>query len=163
MHRSALRMAGLTLLGLLLLGGNTLAAESTPEATPPAVIREVIDEGMPAAAPGQVLQLVRYHIPPNISLPVHIHPGMQVALVEEGTLHYTVVEGEMSFTRANGEPGMLRSGESTDFLPGDTLVEAQGMIHFGENLTDEPVVLLVASLFDASEPPSTIIEATPAA
>lgn len=40
------------------------------------------------------------------------------------------------------------------------------MVHFGENRTGKPVVLLVASLFEADAPPSTLVEvssvATPA-
>lgn len=157
MHRFTWRAIWVVLLASLVLAPHGLATEATPTATPAAVVREVINEGLPGAAPGQVLQLVRYHIPANTVLPVHIHPGMQVALVESGTLHYTVVEGSMSFVRANGETGTLHPGEETDFLPGDSLVEAQGMVHFGENRTDEPVVLLVASLFEAGVPPSSLV------
>lgn len=136
-------------------------AEATPVNPHAAVVREVIEEGDPEAAPGQVLQLVRYYIPPNISLPTHIHPGMQVAYVESGTLTYTVVEGTATFTRADGTTGELNAGETTDFNIGDSVVEAQGMIHFGENKTDKPVILLVASLFEADVPPSSLVEATP--
>jgi quercetin dioxygenase-like cupin family protein len=165
MYRFTMRAIGLMLIAFTLLVPQGLVG-SAPEATPgnphAAVVREVINEGMPVAAPGQVLQLVRYYIPPNISLPVHIHPGMQVALVESGTLTYTVVDGTASFTRTDGETGELHAGETTDFHVGDSLVEPQGMVHFGENTTDEPVVLLVASLFDADEPPSSLVGATPA-
>lgn len=163
MHRSMLRAIALALTGMILLGTQGLAAmEATPDASPAAASRDVIEEGNPDAAPGQVLQLVRYDIPPNISLPIHIHPGMQIALVKSGTLHYTVIEGEMRYTRANGETGVLKAGEDADFHAGDSLVETQGMVHYGENRTDEPVVLLVASLFDADAPPSTLVDATPA-
>lgn len=152
------------LLGMVVLigaaGGVTVAQDATPEA-PAGVVREVLMAGEPDGAPGQVLELVRYEIPPQMTLPVHIHPGMQVAMVESGTLHYTVQEGTMDFTRANGTSGQLHAGEEADFLPGDRLVERQGMVHFGENRTDEPVVLLVASLFEAGAPPSTVVEATP--
>lgn len=142
-------------------GGVAVAQDATPEAQAE-VVREVLMAGEPDGAPGQVLELVRYQIPPQTVLPVHIHPGMQVAMVESGTLHYTVLEGVMDFTRADGTSGQVRAGEETDFLPGDRLVEQQGMVHFGENRTDEPVVLLVASLFEADAPPSTIVDATPA-
>lgn len=169
MFRFSLRALYLTLIALLMLASQgfvALATEATPESTPvnphAAVVREVVNEGMPAAAPGQVLQLVRYYIPGNTALPMHIHPGMQVAYVESGTLTYTVVEGSANYTRADGETGVLNAGETTDLLPGDSLVEAQGMIHFGENKSDEPIVLLVASLFEADVPPSSLIEATPA-
>jgi quercetin dioxygenase-like cupin family protein len=162
MRRSVWRALGALLLAFIVLVPPGFTVESTPTATPAPVVREVINEGDPAAAPGQVLQLVRYHIPPNTVLPVHIHPGMQVALVESGTLHYTVVEGSMNYVRADGKSGVLKAGEETDFHAGDSLVEAQGMVHFGENRTDEPVVLLVASLFEADMPPSSIV-ATPVA
>lgn len=162
------RITALVLLVMMMFGTagmSALAAQATPEATPaPApVIREVLVSGSPVGAPGQVLQLVRYIIPANNVLPIHIHPGMQTAYVESGTLHYTVLEGSMAFTRADGTIGELSNGEETDFVPGDTLVESQGMVHFGENRTDRPVILLVASLFEADEPPSTIVEAPPVA
>lgn len=153
----------LALLGAFVMLLPTVAAQdATPEATPAAVVREVINSGQPVAAEGQILELVRYHIPANISLPMHIHPGMQVAMVESGTLTYTVVEGEATYIRADGTTGILTAGETMDLLPGDSLVEPQGMIHYGENLTDEPLVLLVASLFAVDAPPSSIVEATPA-
>lgn len=53
--------------------------------------------------------------------------------------------------------------QETDFEPGDSLVEAEGMVHFGENRGTEPVVLLVASLLESDQPPGTIIEIDPAA
>lgn len=156
----------------MVLGAAGIAAnaqnEATPAPTATAVIREVINEGYPDASPGQVLQLVRYTIPPNMVLPVHIHPGMQIVVVESGTLHYTVVEGSAAVTRAAaaGTPAateQLTSGQETDFAPGDRFVESAGMVHFGENRTGEPVVLLVASLFEADAPPSTLIEVSPVA
>ena len=158
------RMIALALLCLALPGSvilNGAAQDATPEA-PPAVVREVLNDGHPAGAPGQVLELVRYTIPAQITLPVHIHPGMQVAFVESGTLTYTVIEGEATYTR-DGVAGTLRAGERIDLGPGDTVTEPRGMIHFGENRTNEPIVLLVASLFESDKPPSTIVEASPVA
>jgi quercetin dioxygenase-like cupin family protein len=149
-------------------GITTSAQDGGPSTPAAAVTREVINEGYPDAAPGQVLQLVRYTIPPNMLLPVHIHPGMQVVVVESGTLHYTVVEGSVPITRAaaEGTPApkeQLTSGQETDFGPGDRFVEPAGMVHFGENRTGKPVVLLVASLFESDAPPSTLVEVSPVA
>lgn len=142
--------------------GTTLTAQdASPEATP-TVTREVINEGLPDAATGQVLQLVRYTIPGNIALDAHTHPGMQVNVVESGTLTYTVVKGEMKITRADGSTEILRSGETTDLMPGDVFTEPEGMVHFGENRSDEPIVLLTASLLDAGEVPSSPAASTPA-
>lgn len=165
------RIVALALVALVASAGVLAASaqEASPSASPaaspsvtPAVVREVINEGMPEAAPGQVLQLVRYTIQPNTVLPVHIHPGMQVALIEAGTLHYTVIDGSAPVARADGTQETVTSGKQTDFAPGDRFIEAQGMVHFGENRGDEPVVILVASLFAAGQPPSTVVEATPA-
>lgn len=160
------RIIALVVLALVLPGTVMLASASnqaTPEATPAAVVREVVNEGEPEAAPGEVLQLVRYTIPPNIKLPTHIHPGMQVNVVESGTLNYTVVDGRIEITRADGTEEVLTSGQSTTFEAGDRFTEPQGMVHFGENRTDEPIVLMTASLFEDDEPPSTLVEASPVA
>lgn len=158
------RAPGMVMIMALLIAmtGFTVTAQDNASPAPAEVVREVLVQGSPDGAPGQVLQLVRYTIPGNTRLPVHIHPGMQAAWVESGTLHYTVLEGVVHFTRADGTEGELNAGEEAEFLPGDSLVEAQGMVHFGENRGDEPVVLLVASLFEADVPPSTVVDvATP--
>lgn len=161
--RHLLALLAALLLGLGLPGVALGEDAATPAATPAAVVREVINEGNPAAAPGMVLQLVRYTIPGNIALPAHTHPGMQVNTIASGTLTYTVVEGEASITRADGTMETLSSGETTDLHPGDTLTEPEGMVHFGVNTRDEPIVILTASLFAADEAPSTLVEiATPA-
>lgn len=154
---------------LLFLGAPDLAlaaqAEVTPGATPdtPHVVREVINEGEPVSAPGMTLQLVRYTIPGDIALPAHTHPGMQVNTIVSGTLTYTVVDGEAAITRADGTVETLSSGETTDLHAGDTLTEPEGMVHFGVNQHDEPIVILTASLFASDEAPSTLSGiATPA-
>lgn len=151
---------------LVAMTGVTVAAqhEATPPATPAAstVVREVINEGEPASAPGMTLQLVRYTIPGNIALPAHTHPGMQVNTIVSGTLTFTVVEGEAAIIRADGTTETLSSGETTDLLPGDSLTEPEGMVHFGANTRDEPIVILTASLFATDEAPSTVVgTATP--
>lgn len=145
-------------------GGAQTPIPATPE---PGVVREVLSHGEPVAAPGKVLELVRYTIPPDTTLPAHTHPGMQTAMIVSGTLHYTVVEGEVPLYRAAEPDTMVSitpgSGEIT-IEPGDAFSEPQGVIHFGRNSGTEPVVILVASLFVADEPPATVVtpEATPA-
>lgn len=149
--------------------GGSASSSATPAGTPSAgVVREVLDTGQPAAAPGQLLQLVRYTIPPHTALPVHTHPGMQVAQLEAGTLHYGVVKGSVQITRAatDGTPGptgTLSAGQETDFHPGDGWVEPVGMVHFARNDGSAPVVILVASLLAANQPSAILVPAaTPA-
>lgn len=160
------------LLALMLtavLAADTTAtrAQDQPAATPLpyAVLREVLATGVPSDAPGYDLTLWQYTIEPGTKLPVHIHPGMQIARVVAGELTYTVVEnGVVQITRAQTDiatPAATESlspGQTTVFYPGDSFVEPGGMVHFAEVTSDEPVILLVASLFKSGEPLSTIIE-----
>ena len=134
-------------------------AAASPEASPLAAIRQTLVMGMPPGAPGQTLELVRYDIPAGLSLAVHIHPGMQIATVVSGELTYHVLTGSVLIGRAanatatspgEGEP--LSAGESTVLYPGDWVVEVPGAVHYGENLGDEPVVLLAATLLTTGEP-----------
>ena len=137
-------------------------ASGTPTA---AVVREVLSETEPVTAPGEVFQLVRYTIPPNLTLAAHTHPGIQMNLIEAGTLTYFVVaEGEISVTRADGTEEAFGPGESTTFAAGDSFIEPAGIVHYGANLGADPVVIVTASLLAADEPASTLVElATPAA
>src|SRR4051794_39146087 len=65
--------------------------DGTPAAPNSGVVRSVLIEATPANAPDQSLQLVRYDIQPGTTLPMHIHPGTQLAYIESGELTYTVV------------------------------------------------------------------------
>jgi quercetin dioxygenase-like cupin family protein len=131
--------------------------------------REILVTGKPAAAPGKLLQLQRVTIPAHVKLPVHIHPGMQAAWIASGTLHYTIVQGEAQITPApmNGTPSpteTLTDGSETDLHPGDSVVETEGLVHFAENRTDEPVEILIASLLTDGIPGTQEVDmtATPA-
>jgi quercetin dioxygenase-like cupin family protein len=143
---------------------------SGSSATPTAgsgVTRSVLVGATPASAPDQSLQLVRYVIQPGTKLPAHVHPGTQIASIVSGELTYSVVSGQIRVERAapNGTPGpveWLKAGETTVLRPGDAVIETEGMVHFGENLGSEPVVILAATLLEAGQPPSIIEEATPA-
>ena len=150
-----------------LASGHGQAQESSTPTTV-AVVREVLADGEPPSATGKSLQLVRFTIAPGTKLAVHTHPGMQVAWLEAGMLRYTVISGEVPITRAGsglGTPGpaeTLAAGQTTTFRPGDSWVEPEGVVHFGENIGSGPVVILVSALFTIGEPSSSLV-ATPAA
>lgn len=144
------------------------AAEAPPVASPdlpaaiPAVVREVLGQGLPPAAPGQALALVRYVIPPGTTLATHVHPGVQIASIASGRLTYTVLLGEVPVTRATGAgtPGPTESiaaGGVTVLGPGDAVVENPGVVHFGRNDGAEPVVILAATLLAADQPPAIVV------
>lgn len=168
-------LAALIILALAVVVGwspVTARQDGTSGATPapaPEVVRDVLGDTEPESAPGEVFELVRYTIPAGAVLPVHTHPGVQMAIVESGTLTYHVVEnGSVFVTRADGAEEEIGPGETATFEVGDAWVEPEGMVHYAENRTDEPVVLLSASLFTEGEPISEIVdeaatpEATPA-
>ena len=130
---------------------------SSPNTYTQSVTREVLASGYPTQDKKQIIELVRYSIAPKTKLPTHIHPGMQIERVEAGTLTYTVVEGEAKITKANGTELILQQGKTIQLTVGDSLVESAGMVHYGENKTNNPVVLLSASLFDANQPKAILI------
>lgn len=130
---------------------------SSPNNYTQSVTRKVLANGYPTQDKKQILELVRYTIAPRTKLPIHTHPGMQIERVEAGTLTYTVVEGEAKVTKANGTELILTKGKTIQMTVGDSLVEPGGMVHYGENQTNSPVILLSASLFDANQPKAILI------
>jgi quercetin dioxygenase-like cupin family protein len=149
-------------------GSGAASSQGTPEAASPVaspdsvtsvVFRETLAIGFPPAAEGQTLELVRYDIPAGITLAVHIHPGMQVAYVVSGELTYHVLTGTVEVRRAGDpdptQPGpveYIEAGSTTVLMPGDSVAELPGAVHYGENLGTEPVVLLAATLLTTGEP-----------
>ncbi len=130
---------------------------SSPNTYTQSVTREVLANGYPTQDKKQILELVRYKIAPRTKLPIHSHPGMQINRVEAGTLIFTVVEGEAKVTKANGTKLILTKGKTIQLTVGDSLVEPGGMVHYGENQTNSPVILLSASNFDANRPKAILI------
>ncbi|WP_099237561.1 cupin domain-containing protein [Synechococcus sp. BDU 130192] len=122
------------------------------------VTRTVLAEGLPEAAPNQILELVRYEIPPFATLPPHIHPGLQIARVEFGLLTYAVIEGTALITRTDGTKETLTAGQKTLLKPGDAVTESEGMVHFGQNETPDPVIVLATSLLTVGEPKAILME-----
>ncbi len=138
-------------------------AGATPEPAP-AVTRDVLSETEPESAPGEDLALVRYVIPAEFVLPVHTHPGVQMATVESGTLTYHVVaNGSVTVTRADGTVDVIDPGETVVLTAGDSWIEPEGMVHYAENLTSDDVVLLATSLLTDGEPVSSVVTGTPSA
>ena len=151
------------ILSLSLMFYSTVAVKAQEASLPntytqTAATREVLASGYPTQDQAQILELVRFVIAPNANLPVHIHPGMQIGQVEAGMLTYTVVEGESKVTKADGTELIMRCGETLELTVGDSLVEPAGMVHFGENRTDSSIILLSASLLDAEQPKTILVD-----
>jgi len=70
--------------------------------------------------------LMRYTIPPNAVLPIHIHPAINAAYV---------ISGEVTVVKVDG-------GEKT-FRKGEAIVETVNTWHYGANKGSEPTELIV--------------------
>jgi quercetin dioxygenase-like cupin family protein len=121
----------------------------------------------PPGAPGRTLTLIRYTIAPGAQLAPHVHPGVQMASIQSGTLAYTVVSGTATVERApvgTGPVEAVTGPADTTLGPGDTVVERGDMVHFGANKTAEPVVILATLLtedgHDLAEPVTTVAPST---
>ncbi|MEH2173401.1 cupin domain-containing protein [Nostoc sp.] len=130
---------------------------SSPNTYTQSVTREVLASGYPTQDQKQILELVRYTIAPKTKLLTHTHPGMQIERVEAGILTYTVVQGKAKVTKPNGTELILQKGKTIQLRVGDSLVESAGMVHYAENQTNKPIILLSASLFNANQPKAILI------
>ena len=167
-----LSLVVVAMVGLGPVGARQDATATVPAASPSAVpvVRELLGHGLPPGAPGQNLDLVRYTIAPGATLPIHVHPGMQLAFIESGELTYHVLLGDVPVTRAVNQPDSaltetLTAGQATVLRPNDAIVEAPGVVHYGENLGTEPVVILAATLFVSDQAPAIVVnpQGTPVA
>lgn len=118
-------------------GASTTVAGSTE------VVKDILGtEVDPPGADGRTLTLIRYTIPPGTKLVPHIHPGVQMARITSGELTYTVVEGTAIVRRKGASADAeLKAPVTTKLVPGDTVTELDGMVHFGANEGDVPVVI----------------------
>lgn len=139
------------LAGVTYASAKALGDDALPE-------RQLINQGRPANAPGANLQLVRVVIPPGGVIAKHTHPGMQIILIESGSISYTVVEGRIKLRRAaatDGAPGateIIQTGRTVSIGEGDSFIETKGMVHSVVNATTSPAVILASSLFPRDEP-----------
>ena len=162
--KKTMKKLGLRFSVMMMVGLGTVTVARSQQTPPPStsytqtVKREVLASGYPSEAEGRILELVRYTIPAGVKLPPHIHPGMQIEKVEMGTLTYNVVKGTAKIKRANGKEETLDAGQTTRLMVGDSLVEPGGMVHYGQNETEDVVILISASLLDSQKPKAIMIE-----
>ena len=103
-------------------------------------------EADPPGAPGRTVTLVRYTIAPGAQLPAHVHPGVQLASIETGSLTYTVVSGTAIVKRVSGVVEPVTGPSTVTLGPGDSVTERGDMVHFGANTTAAPLVILATLL-----------------
>src|SRR5688500_11695150 len=146
------RLAVIATVALLATAGGGYvagAASNEPNSATRTVLAQVLD---PKGAKGRTLALSRVRIPADTALALHRHPGHQLADIERGTLTYTVRRGAVKVFRGAGDADpkvvrTVRAGQSGRVRPGEWVVERPGDVHFGADRGDEPVAILLATLF----------------
>jgi quercetin dioxygenase-like cupin family protein len=155
MQRIIIVAAALALVFIACDGGEDDVPTGTEQATAE-VSRQVLQSGSSDAAPGQRLELTRVVIPSGKEIAPHTHPGPQLALIEEGTLTYSVLSGEVQVTRSGSSTAeTIAAGQTTDIEPGDSLAEGPGMVHTAKNAGLGPVVITISALFPVGAPASS--------
>ena len=61
-------------------------------------------------------------------------------------------------TQVDGGSRVIGPGDTGSIAPGEWIMEHEGIVHFGANEGDAPVVILASSLLEADEPPAIPIE-----
>ena len=106
-------------------------AADPPASTTVTVVRTatVTDAGQPIVLPQGDVRVTAsiYEIPVGATLPVHKHPSARYAYVLAGDLRVTNHE----------------TGETSDYKPGDFVIEMIDTWHLGTNIGTEAVRLLV--------------------
>jgi quercetin dioxygenase-like cupin family protein len=117
----------------------------------------------PAGGKGRTLGLSRVDVPPGAQLPLHRHPGTQIARIHRGVLTYTVVTGKVNVMRGNPEVEATRvrtiaAGQTARIRAGQWIVERPGTIHRAANRGRQTIVIYISSLFRNGAPPAIPVE-----
>ena len=137
-------------------GGVLASAADKPEP----IRRTIWGQTTPENSPGQDLYLQRVEIDPGAELPVHFHEGTQLATIREGVLTYHVKIGQVAVTRADGATETVKAPGTVKLRVGDTIVEAESLVHYGENAGKQKVVIELAALLHTGAPLSTAVDGT---
>ncbi len=129
-------------------GGTAPSGTGAAEPVVKQVLAQMAD---PPGAPGRTLTLIRYTIAPSAKLSAHVHPGVQLASIESGTLTYTVESGRAVIRRAGGTTEQVDGPAITQLRPGDAVQESGDMVHFGANDTGQPVVITASLLTETGK------------
>jgi quercetin dioxygenase-like cupin family protein len=127
---------------------------------PAPVVREALAQDVdPAGGKGRTLGLSRVDVPPGAQLPLHRHPGVQIARIHQGVLTYTVVTGSVNVWRGNPEVKATKvrtiaAGQTAPIRAGQWIVEKPGTIHRAANKGRKPIVIYISSLFRNGAPPA---------
>ena len=114
----------------------------------------------PSLAPGMVLELGRLTWEPGFTIAMHTHPAIDVIYVLSGEVAWSVEDGAAEVTRAAvaGTPvpaEALEPGGEAVVGPGDAITfdyPKTGLYHAARVVSDVPVVMLLATIYDPNQP-----------
>ena len=150
----------LALGALLAVAGLSAYATAAMMDEPAPVKRVALAQDVdPAGAKGRTLGLSRVDVPSGAMLPLHRHPGVQIARIERGVLTYTVVTGSVDVWRGNPEVKATKvrtiaAGQTAPIRAGQWIVEKPGTIHRAANRGKVGIVIYISSLFRNGAPPA---------
>lgn len=152
------------LCALLAVAAGSAYAGAQMAGDPAPVVREALAQDVnPAGAKGRTLGLSRVDVQPGAQLALHLHPGVQIARIDQGVLTYTVVTGAVNVWRGNPEVKAtkvrtIRAGQTAPIRTGQWIVEKPGTIHRARNGGKKTIVIYIATLFRNGAPPAIPVE-----
>jgi hypothetical protein len=165
--RLVLGLVIVALVGLAGAGGSLLRA-GAQDATAPLPsnwnvpgFETLSDLHDPSLAPGMVLELGRLTWEPGFTIAMHAHPGANDAsYILSGSIAWSIDKGTAEVTRAtvDGTPGpveILQPGGEVVLEAGDSITfdyPKMDQMHAARVVGDEPVVILITTIYDPSKP-----------
>jgi hypothetical protein len=152
--------------GAAVLASALIAHAAARDTTPAAeeILVEALGAGLPAGTPGRQLILARMTFPAGFVVPAHTHPGPVVAYVESGTFGFTSLAGEARSVTwgANPDTPEVPPLDAEILLAaGDAFYHDEDWMGIDHAVGDEPCVLLLAVLFDPTQPLAHLVMGTP--
>lgn len=159
----------LALMGIGVLGAGFHQSAARQEATPAhgggtGVSTEVLGHQELDDFPGEALHLLRVTFAPGGLVEPHIHPGSTIYHIQEGSLVFTLLDGEASLVRA----GHDEAAPAEDIPVGDEIMLGGGdTVHYdGSTVQTErndgtvDAVVLISNLRGVDEPAREFVEST---
>lgn len=122
------------------------------ERYPQGIDVETLGRSVPVSA-GHVALLLRVTYAPGAHIPPHSDPGTGVWVVNQGTIGFTVRQGEAVITRA-GSAATERLGPGAEVIldVGDTASYGPDNVHTSRNAGDAPAVILIGGVYAEEQP-----------
>ena len=149
-------LATLIIVGIGLATHSGAAPMKAQAATPPAVDKAILGQGISALDPHRVLLLQRRTFAPGSDSGAHPAAGPTVLYVDSGTVEFGVDTGAALLTRkGETETTGIKAGDRVALEAGDAIFYDEGVVHDVANPNSEPGVTLEARFNPKDAAPAT--------